>query len=213
MYQINYIVFIFLPRHTSFVPKKYFASVIMVLGFVILVLHGRQVGNSSMSHPSPPLWLHSWSWLNSNWPKALERWPKRPFKNRGMCTVVHARALTCRQSATLIKRFFFQVERTARLLFLWKMEVWLISPLHQSLDILFFNDFFDGENYRYSVCTNQKEVKQTVTELQRKKSCVLVFLTGIWKENRSGKNSRKKSQVGWQHFTRARGGLFSSTPE
>ena len=40
---IRFYSLIFLHRHTSFVPKKYFSSVIMGLCFCILVLHGRQV--------------------------------------------------------------------------------------------------------------------------------------------------------------------------
>ena len=77
-------------NRTSSLPKKYFSSVILSLCFIILVLHGRQVG----------------------------------YWTAFLTISVRTRALTCetRPAVELTQYFYFQVERTARLLFLWKME-------------------------------------------------------------------------------------------
>ena len=70
-------------NRTSYVPKKYFTSVMLSLCFIILVLHGRQVG----------YW-----------------------------TAFLTISVRTRPAVELTQYFYFQVERTARLLFLWKME-------------------------------------------------------------------------------------------
>lgn len=102
-----------------------------------------------------------------------------------MCTVVHARALTYRQSSTLIKRFFFQVERTARLLFLWKMEVWLFLNYISRYTFCSLMISWTEKNYvyRYSVCTNPKEVKQRLSQsCSAKKVAFLFFLQAFEKK-------------------------------